>query len=275
MIGAANALPSKDHAASRKIRARNDLEEVVGAERRIVDQRHRRVDDLAEIVRRNVGRHPDRNAAGAVDEQIREARRQHHRLPLVAVIVRLESDRVLVDVVEQRHRGMREATFGVAHRRGRVAIDRAEIALPVDQRQAHGEGLRHTHQRVVDRRVAVRVVFAHHVADHARRFHVFAVGQMPVLVHRIEDAAMHGLEPVARVRQRPRHDHAHRVIEVRALHLLRDRHGADVRGAAARRRGIFVVGQGSFPGEFGCLLDRASGAKTPADFPVHSVVFPV
>ena len=34
------------------------------------------VDDLAEIVRRDVGRHADGDAAGAVDQQVREARRQ-------------------------------------------------------------------------------------------------------------------------------------------------------------------------------------------------------
>ena len=250
MIGGADALPAEDHAAGRKIRPRHDLEEVVGAERRIVDERHRGVDDLAEIVRGNVGRHADGDAAGAVRQQIREARRQDHRLPLVAVIVRLEADRVLVDVIEQRHRRAREPALRVAHRRRRIAVDRAEIALPVDQRQAHGEGLRHAHQRIVDRRIAVRMVFAHHVADDARRFHVFAVGQITVLVHREEDAAMHGLEPVARVRQRPRHDHAHRVIEVGALHLLRDRHGADVRGVRAARRGSFIIGQGKIPTRF-------------------------
>ena len=42
--------------------------------------------------------------------------------------------------------------LGVAHGRGVIAVDVAEIALPVDQRIAHGEILRQTHQRVVDRR---------------------------------------------------------------------------------------------------------------------------
>ena len=208
----------------------NDADQVVDAERRIVDQRDAGVDHLAEIVRRDVGRHADGDAAGAVDQEVREARRQDHRLMLVAVVVGLEIDRVLVDVLEQRHRGLGETALGVPHRRRRIAVDRAEVALPVDQRQAHGEILRHAHQRVVDRLVAVRVIFTHHVADDARRLHVFLVRRMAVLVHRIEDAPMHRLETVARVGQRSRHDHAHGVIEVAALHLLRDRNGANVRG---------------------------------------------
>ena len=170
MVGGADALAAENDAAGREIRARNDADQVVDRQRRIVDQRHAGVDHLAEIVRRDIGRHADGDAAGAVDQQIGKARRQHHRLALGIVVVGLEVDGVLVDVLEQRAPSPRLASrhLGVAHGRRRIAVDRTEIALAVDQRQAHGEILRHAHQRVVDRLVAVRVIFAHHVADHAR-----------------------------------------------------------------------------------------------------------
>ena len=216
---------AENDAAGREIRPRHDADQIVDREPGIVDQRHAGVDHFAEIVRRDVGRHADRDAARAVDQQIGKARRQDHRLVLVAVVVLLEVDGVFVDVLEQRHRRLGQAAFGVAHRRGRIAVDRAEIALPVDQRQAHREVLRHAHQRVIDRLVAVRVIFAHHVADDARRFHVLLVGRVALLVHRIEDAAVDRLQAVAHVGERTRHDHAHRVIEIRALHLVRDGHG--------------------------------------------------
>ena len=58
-----------------------------------------------------------------------------------------------------------QARFGVAHGGRRVVVDAAEVALAVDQGVAHGEVLGHADQRVVDRRVAVRVVLAHHLAD--------------------------------------------------------------------------------------------------------------
>ena len=70
---------------------------------------------------------------------------------LALVVVRLEVDRVLVDVGEQRVGDLGEPRLGVAHGRRRIAVHRAEVALPVDQRQAHREVLRHAHQRVVDR----------------------------------------------------------------------------------------------------------------------------
>ena len=194
-------------------------------------------------MRRNVRRHSNRDTTCAVYQKVRKPCRQNHRLFLVAIVVRLEIDRFLVDVVEQLHGRSGEATLRVPHGGGRIAIDRAEVALPVDKRQAHGEVLRHTHQRVVDRLVAVWMVFAHHVADDTRRLHVFLVGGVPVLVHRIEDAPMHRLEAVARIRQRARHDHAHGVIEVTALHLLGDGDGANIGRAGVPRPLIIGVCQ--------------------------------
>ena len=155
-----------------KIRARHDPHQLVERRVRLGDQRQRGVDDLARIVRRDVGRHADGDAVAAVDQQVGEARRQDVRLLLDLVVVRLEIDGVLVDVVQQQRGGARQPHLGVAHRRRVIAVDRAEIALPVDQRHPHRERLRHAHHGVVDRRVAVRVVLAHHVADHAGRFAV-------------------------------------------------------------------------------------------------------
>ena len=178
------------------------------------------------------------------DQQVRKARRQHHRLALGIVVVRLEIDGVLVDVLEQRVRDLGEPHLGVAHRRRRIAVDRAEIALAVDQRQAHGEVLRHAHQRVVDRLVAVGMVFTDDVADDARRLAVRLVPLVAVLVHRVEDAPVHRLEAVAGIGQRARHDHAHGVIEIGALHLLDDGNRALGRPAISGCTGcLIVVGQ--------------------------------
>ena len=101
------------------------------------------------------------------------------------------------------------------------------------------------------------MIFAHHVADDARGLDVFLVGRVALLVHRKQDAAMHRLEAVARVRQRARHDHAHRVIEVGALHLIDDGDRADVARAVIARSLIVVVGQGGNLGIEGANLHRS------------------
>ena len=85
-------------AAGRKVRPRDQLEQALEVEPGIVDQREAGVDHLAEVVRRDVGRHADRDAARTVDQEVRELGRQNGRLAVGLVVVRPEVDGVLVDV---------------------------------------------------------------------------------------------------------------------------------------------------------------------------------
>src|SRR5262249_8326463 len=75
---------------------------------------------------------------------------------------------------------------------------------------------------VVDRRVTVRVIVAHHLADDAGTLEVAAVGPVPAVVHRVQDADVDGLQTVADIRQRAADDDRHRVVEEAALHLELD-----------------------------------------------------
>ena len=103
---------------------------------------------------------------------------------------------------------------------GRVAVDRAEVALAVDQRVAQGEILRHARHRVVDGAIAVRVILAEHLADDTGGLLVRRAGPEAHVVHGVQDAPLHRLQAIARIGQRARHDHAHGVIEVGPAHLL-------------------------------------------------------
>ena len=168
------------------------------------------------------------------------------------VVVRAKIDRVFVDVLEQHFGELCQARFGVAHGRRRIAVDRAEVALAVDQHVAHAERLRHANQRVVERLVAMGVVVAHHLADDLGRFAVAAVGAQPGLEHAVENAPLHRLEAVANVRQRPTDDHAHGVIEVGLFHFdfnVDRQQPAGVAVAAKRYllRVLRVIGQRGVP----------------------------
>ena len=243
VIGGADAGAAENRAPGREIRPGNMFHQILDGHVRLVHQREQSVDRLAQIVRRDIGRHADRDAARAVDEQVGKARRQNRGLELLLVVVRLEVDRVLVEVLQQGHRDLLEPRFGVPRGCRRVAVDRAEIALPIDQRRAHGKILRHAHQRVVDREIAVRVELAHRLADGARRLVVGPIGREIQLAHRVENAPVHRLQTVAHVRKRAADDHAHRVIEIAALHLVEDRNRFDVLRTAARGPFVFVVSQ--------------------------------
>ena len=247
--GVARCRSAQDLASGREVRARHDVQQGVIADVRVVQQGDTGIDDLAEVMGRDVGGHADGNAACSVDQQVRNPRRQDDGLQLLLVVVRLEIDRVLVDVGQQGRGGRGHPGLGVSHRGRHIPIDRAEIALAVDQHQPHREGLGHAHQRHIDRGVTVRVKTAQHVAHDPRTFRIGAIRRHFEVVHRVEDATMHRLEPVARVGQSPGHDHAHGVVEVGASQLVLDGDGRDVAAPRARGRGkgvvMAVVGQGN------------------------------
>ena len=174
----------------------------------------RRVAKLGRIVRRDVGRHADGDARRTIGEEVREGAGENHRLLPLAVIGRAEIDGVLVDAAQQKLGDRRHARLGVAHGRRVIAVDVAEIALPVDERIADGEFLREANERVVDRLVAMRMEIAHHLADDLGGFLVAAGRIEPHLAHRVEDAAVHRLQPVAHIRKRAVHDGGERVGEI-------------------------------------------------------------
>jgi hypothetical protein len=216
----ADPLATEDDPAGREVWPLDVFRQPVDVDRRVVDHRDQRIGDLAEVVRGDVRRHAHRDPGRAVDEQIREPRRQDVRLAPRLVVVRDEVDRVGVDVAQELGREPRQPAFRVAHRGRRVVVDVPEVALAVDQRVAHRERLREPDQRVVDGQVAMRVVRPHHVADDARALEPRPVGLQPGLVHCVQHAPVHRLQPVAHVRERTRDDHAHRVVEEARAHLL-------------------------------------------------------
>ncbi len=175
---------------------------------------------------------PTAMPAAPLAKQVGKPRRQDDRLLVLAVIGRAEIDGILVEPVEHRLRDRRQPALGVAHRRGVIAVDIAEIALPVDQRVALREILGEADQRVVDRQLAVRMELADHVADDAGAFLVAGGGIEAQLMHRMEDAAMHRLQPIAHIGQGARHDRRQRVGQI----ALAERVGEiDVAGLAERR----------------------------------------
>ena len=189
----------------------------------MVDEVERGVAQLGRVVRRDRGRHADRDALGAVGEQVGERARQHHRLVFRAVIGRTKVDGILVDAVDQEPRHLGEARLGVAHRRGIIAVDVAEIALAVDQRIALGEILREPHQGVVNRLVTMRMEFADDVADDARAFLERGAGVEPQQPHGVEETAVNRFQPIARIGERAMHDGRQRIVEIPLLQRLAER----------------------------------------------------
>ena len=124
-----------------------------------------------------------------------------------------------------------QAAFGVAHGGGVIAIDIAEIALPVDQRIAHAKILRQAHQRVIDRLIAMGMDTCR--SRRPPRWADFlkpAPGLSRSSRMRVQHAAMHRLQPVAHIGQRALGDGGQRIGEIALGQRLAQRFGTDFVG---------------------------------------------
>ena len=211
-----------DHRPRREVGPVDEGHEVVDRAVAVVDVVRDAVHEFVEVVRRNVCRHADRDARRAVEQQVGDLGRQHERLGERLVVVGAEIDRLLVEILEHLLGQPVHADFGVAHGGGGVAIDRAEVAVAVDQEIAQREILGHAHDRVVDGLVAMRMVLTNDVAHDARRFLVGPRMEVAQLLHGVQDAAVDRLEPVAGIGERAADDDAHRVVDVGGRHLVLD-----------------------------------------------------
>ena len=152
------------------------------------------------------------------------------QFPSRVVVVALLVHRLLVAVVHHVDRGESQPRLCVAHGGWRRPVDSAEVALLVDERVAHVEVLRHPNEGRVHHRFAVGVVVAGRVAGDLGALPELRPWAQIQVVHGDEDASLARLQTIPRVRQGALDDHAHRVREVGAPHLLVEEMIADLLG---------------------------------------------
>ena len=190
------------------------------------DQRHAGISNFAQIVAGDFRRQAHGNPTGPVEQRERQARGQLARLVGRAVVVGHKVHRAIVNLVHQQTGDAGQPGFGVAHGGCAVAVAAAEIALPIDQRVALGKILRHAHQRVVSRLVAMRVKPAEHVTHHPGAFHrlgttdtIGAAKTQAHARHAVQDASLHRFLSVTHIRQSPALDHTQGVFKISALRI--------------------------------------------------------
>ena len=143
LIGCGQLVLAADQLTPRReVRPLHKLHQLLGCEI-LVDERHAGLNHLGQIVRWNRGCHPNRNALRAIYQQVRKACREDDRLKQAPVVVRTKGDRLLGKLDQELIGELLKARLGVAHRRRRIAIRRAEIAAAIHERLPQGEGLGH------------------------------------------------------------------------------------------------------------------------------------
>ena len=127
---------AEDSAACREIRSLDDGHELFNRYVRVLDHHDAAVDDFAKIMRRDVGRHTYGDTDTAVDQEVRETRRESDRLHLVLVEVRSEINGILVDVTYHLESNLIEPSLCITVCSRRISVQRTEVAVSVDQRMS-------------------------------------------------------------------------------------------------------------------------------------------
>ena len=256
-VGGADAAAPHNDAAGGEVGSLDVFHQPGKVDFGVVHQGDHTVDDLAQVVRRDVGRHTDSDALAAVDQQVGEAAGQDVGFLFGFVKVGVPVDGVLLDVGQHFARHLGHTRLGITVGSRGVAVNGAEVALTVHQRVPQAEILCQTHHGVVHGGVAVRVVRTQHGTDGIGGFAIGVLRVVAALVHGVQNTAMNGLQAVAHVRQRARHDDGHRVIQKRGFDFVLDIAHNDLGTRPGHHNNIFFHG-------ITLVLLRGRGGARPA-----------
>ena len=103
------------------------LHQVCQLHLRIVQNSHAGVDDLGQVMGRNVGGHTHGNTGRTINQQIRETAGQNPGLGAALIEVRIPVDGFLVDVPEHFAGQLGKSSLGITVSSGRVAVHRTEV----------------------------------------------------------------------------------------------------------------------------------------------------
>ena len=196
-----NAFRTLNDAAGRKIRPRNQLHYFFKRAVRVMKPVDCRIDRFREIVRRHICRIACRNTGRTIYQHDRKRNRQYGRFIFRIIKVRCHFNGVFIEVIFHDLRYFGKTHFGVTHGSCRVIIDGTVVAMHVDQRKADLPVLRHTHHRIINGGITMRVVVADDKTDCLGRFAIGMVPGVSIVIHRIENTALHRFQSVTGIRQ--------------------------------------------------------------------------
>ena len=170
------------------------------------DQVDRGVDQLKGIVRRNAGRHADRDARCTISKQVGKSCGENRGFLPLSVIGVAEVDGIFIDSFEQKFGRFGQSAFRIPHSGSVIAIDVSEISLPIDQRDPDRKVLHQAHERIIDRLVAMGMEITHNVANDFRGLLVATVRREAHRAHAVKDAPVNRFQAIPHIGKRPRRD---------------------------------------------------------------------
>ncbi len=227
-VGLTNTGPPADLRPGGEVRARDVSHQLFYGDVGVRDKGAQAGAHLSKVVRRHARRHANGDPRRPIAKQVRESGREHAGFVKTVVEGLLMVDRLLVDIGHQLNGPLGHPRLGIPHGSRRIAVDRAKVALAVNERVAGVEGLGHAHERGVDGAVSMRMIAHHGLTHDGRALAMPPAGSKVQIPHGHEDSALRRLQAIANVWKRPLNDDAHGIGEVGLLELILDIQLADL-----------------------------------------------
>ena len=159
----------RNYTARWEIRAGNIFHHLGRIDIRILHISNDTVDYFGQIMRRNGGNHTNRNTICSIHEKVRNLNRKHFRFLLCLIEVGNEVNHVLIEITKESLLGnLLKSGLGITHCSGAITFDGTEVTMTINKRQFLLEILRHNNQGVIDRGIAMRMIFTHGITYNTR-----------------------------------------------------------------------------------------------------------
>ena len=219
-VGLFYRIPAQDQRTRGIIGSGDIFHKFVHCDVGVVDKGDGAVDDFPQVVGRYAGSHTHGYTFATVYQKIGKPRRKHDGLHKRVVEVGVKVHRLFVEVSQKFSGNLTQPRFGIPLRRRRIAVHGTEVSLSFHKRHVDGKVLRKSYQRVVNRTVAVGVIFTHDLAyDTGALFGGLVVGVVHI-VHCIQYPSVNGFQSVSHIGNGTAYVDRHGVSNERLAHLL-------------------------------------------------------
>ena len=159
IISTGNTFLTQNAGTCREVRALDSRHQLRNFHIWVINQHNKAVNNLAQIVRRNISSHTYCDTGTAINQQGRDLRRKYTGLFQGFIIVRYKINCILFDILEHRLSNFSHTYLGITHCCRTVAVNAAEVTVAVYHQIAGREILRQAHDCIIYRTITMRMIF--------------------------------------------------------------------------------------------------------------------
>ena len=173
------------------------------------------IDHLSQVMRRNTGCHTYCNSFCAIYKKIWNFNRKNRRFFFCLIKVRYKIHHIFIQIIQKNLLGkLFQPGLRIPHSRSAVAFNGTEVSMAVHKSFSFFKLLGHHNKCLINRAVAMRVVFTHGIAYDTGAFTVRPVVTDSQLIHVIQRSSLHRLQPVSHIRKSTRNNDAHGIVNI-------------------------------------------------------------